>query len=63
MNGKTAESPTDYKIMDRFDILLSNFSTCGSLMGTRPAVPMMIEGRIARCVYISLPYAQIALHG
>ena len=45
-------------------VSLSNFSTVGSLMGNLTRGSMMIEGRIARFVYISLyRMHQIALHG
>ncbi|WBA13656.1 NAD(P)/FAD-dependent oxidoreductase [Salinivibrio proteolyticus] len=45
-------------------VSLSRFSTVGSLMGNLTKGSMMIEGRIARVVYISLyRMHQIALHG
>ncbi|PIJ51951.1 FAD-dependent oxidoreductase [Erwinia sp. OLTSP20] len=45
-------------------VSLSRFSTVGSLMGNLTRGSMMIEGRIARFVYISLyRMHQIALHG
>lgn len=45
-------------------VSLSKFSTVGSLMGNLMRGSMMIEGRIARFVYISLyRMHQIALHG
>ena len=45
-------------------VSLSNFSTVGSLMGNLMRGSMMVEGRIARFVYISLyRMHQIALHG
>ncbi|GLR74251.1 NAD(P)/FAD-dependent oxidoreductase [Aliivibrio sifiae] len=45
-------------------VSLSNFSTVGSLMGNLTKGSMMVEGRIARVVYISLyRMHQIALHG
>lgn len=45
-------------------VSLSNFSTVGSLMGNLTKGSMMVEGRIARIVYISLyRMHQIALHG
>lgn len=45
-------------------ISLSRFSTVGSLMGNLTRGSMMIEGRIARLVYISLyRQHQMALHG
>jgi NADH dehydrogenase len=45
-------------------VSLSNFSTVGSLMGNLTKGSMMVEGRIARVVYISLyRMHQMALHG
>lgn len=45
-------------------VSLSRFSTVGSLMGNLMRGSMMVEGRIARFVYISLyRMHQIALHG
>ena len=45
-------------------VSLSNFSTVGSLMGNLTKGSMMVEGRIARVMYISLyRMHQIALHG
>ncbi len=45
-------------------VSLSKFSTVGSLMGNLMHGSMMVEGRIARIVYISLyRMHQIALHG
>jgi NADH dehydrogenase len=45
-------------------ISLSRFSTVGSLMGNLTQGSMMIEGRIARMVYVSLyRQHQLALHG
>ncbi|MBS0847612.1 NAD(P)/FAD-dependent oxidoreductase [Citrobacter sp. JGM124] len=45
-------------------VSLSRFSTVGSLMGNLMSGSMMVEGRIARMVYISLyRMHQIALHG
>ncbi|WP_434360300.1 NAD(P)/FAD-dependent oxidoreductase [Parasalinivibrio latis] len=45
-------------------VSLSRFSTVGSLMGNLTRGSMMVEGRIARIVYISLyRLHQIALHG
>lgn len=45
-------------------VSLSRFSTVGSLMGNLTRGSMMIEGRIARMVYISLyRQHQMALHG
>ncbi|MGC3836551.1 NAD(P)/FAD-dependent oxidoreductase [Moritella viscosa] len=45
-------------------VSLSGFSTVGSLMGNLTKGSMMVEGRIARMVYISLyRMHQVALHG
>ncbi|CNI33320.1 NAD(P)/FAD-dependent oxidoreductase [Yersinia pekkanenii] len=45
-------------------VSLSKFSTVGSLMGNLMRGSMMIEGRVARVVYISLyRMHQVALHG
>ncbi|MCL9782294.1 NAD(P)/FAD-dependent oxidoreductase [Vibrio sp. S4M6] len=45
-------------------ISLSRFSTVGSLMGNLTKGSMMVEGRVARVVYISLyRMHQMALHG
>jgi NADH dehydrogenase len=45
-------------------VSLSGFSTVGSLMGNLTKGSMMVEGRIARIVYISLyRMHQMALHG
>lgn len=45
-------------------VSLSRFSTIGSLMGNLMRGSMMIEGRVARFVYISLyRMHQVALHG
>jgi len=45
-------------------VSLSRFSTVGSLMGNLTKGSMMVEGRIARMVYISLyRIHQMALHG
>lgn len=45
-------------------VSLSRFSTVGSLMGNLMRGSMMVEGRIARMVYISLyRMHQVALHG
>lgn len=45
-------------------VSLSRFSTVGSLMGNLMRGSMMVEGRIARLVYISLyRMHQVALHG
>ncbi|AFJ47481.1 NAD(P)/FAD-dependent oxidoreductase [Shimwellia blattae] len=55
----------DYVYKDHGSLVsLSNYSTVGSLMGNLMRGSMMIEGRIARFVYISLyRMHQIALHG
>jgi len=45
-------------------VSMSRFSTVGSLMGNLMRGSMMVEGRLARLVYISLyRMHQIALHG
>lgn len=45
-------------------VSLSRYSTVGSLMGNLTQGSMMIEGRLARLVYVSLyRLHQIALHG
>ncbi|WP_028865540.1 NAD(P)/FAD-dependent oxidoreductase [Psychromonas aquimarina] len=56
---------SDYKYTDYGSLVsLSNYSTVGSLMGNLMKGSMMIEGRLARLVYISLyRMHQIALHG
>ena len=52
MNGKPLKN---YQYKDHGSLVsLSNFSTVGSLMGNLTRGSMMIEGRIARFVYISL---------
>ncbi len=55
----------DYLYKDHGSLVsLSRFSTVGSLMGNLTRGSMMIEGRIARLVYISLyRQHQMALHG
>lgn len=55
----------DYIYKDHGSLVsLSRFSTVGSLMGNLTKGSMMVEGRIARVVYISLyRMHQIALHG
>lgn len=62
MNGNPLKN---YQYKDHGSLVsLSNFSTVGSLMGNLTRGSMMIEGRIARFVYISLyRMHQIALHG
>ena len=62
MQGKNLKPYTyvDYGSL----VSMSRFSTVGSLMGNLMRGSMMIEGRIARFVYISLyRMHQIALHG
>ncbi|WP_087017298.1 NAD(P)/FAD-dependent oxidoreductase [Thaumasiovibrio subtropicus] len=62
LNGQTLKP---YVYSDHGSLVsLSNFSTVGSLMGNLTKGSMMVEGRIARVVYISLyRMHQIALHG
>ncbi|GGA86867.1 NADH dehydrogenase [Neiella marina] len=59
------EPLVDYSYKDHGSLVsLSKFSTVGSLMGNLTKGSMMVEGRIARMVYISLyRMHQIALHG
>lgn len=56
---------TDYQYVDYGSLVnLSRYSTVGSLMGNLTRGSMMIEGRIARFMYISLyRMHQLALHG
>ncbi|WP_409526116.1 NAD(P)/FAD-dependent oxidoreductase [Nitrincola sp. MINF-07-Sa-05] len=62
LNGKPQKS---FKYKDHGSLIsLSHYSTVGSLMGNLTSGSMMIEGRIARVVYISLyRMHQLALHG
>lgn len=62
MNGREL---TPYEYKDHGSLVsLSRFSTVGSLMGNLTKGSMMVEGRIARVVYISLyRMHQMALHG
>ena len=62
MKGKPQQA---YVYKDHGSLVsLSRFSTVGSLMGNLMRGSMMVEGRIARLVYISLyRMHQIALHG
>jgi NADH dehydrogenase len=55
----------DYVYKDHGSLVsLSRFSTVGSLMGNLTKGSMMVEGRMARVVYVSLyRMHQIALHG
>ena len=59
------EGLTGYVYKDHGSLVsLSKFSTVGSLMGNLTGGSMMVEGRIARMVYISLyRMHQVALHG
>ncbi len=62
LNNKTLK-PYVYKDHGSL-VSLSRFSTVGSLMGNLTKGSMMVEGRIARVVYISLyRMHQMALHG
>ncbi|MDR9827400.1 NAD(P)/FAD-dependent oxidoreductase [Vibrio sp. FNV 38] len=62
MNGRELKA---YEYQDHGSLVsLSRFSTVGSLMGNLTKGSMMVEGRIARVVYISLyRMHQVALHG
>ena len=62
LNGRELK-PYIYK--DKGSLIsLSRFSTVGSLMGNLTKGSMMVEGRVARVVYISLyRMHQVALHG
>ncbi|OBT32041.1 NAD(P)/FAD-dependent oxidoreductase [Vibrio splendidus] len=62
LNGRDLK---DYIYKDKGSLVsLSRFSTVGSLMGNLTKGSMMVEGRIARVVYISLyRMHQVALHG
>ncbi|AYH06230.1 NAD(P)/FAD-dependent oxidoreductase [Pectobacterium parmentieri] len=62
LNGQTLKS---YVYKDHGSLVsLSKFSTVGSLMGNLMRGSVMVEGRIARFVYISLyRMHQVALHG
>ncbi|WP_139684500.1 NAD(P)/FAD-dependent oxidoreductase [Vibrio tasmaniensis] len=62
LNGRDLK---DYIYKDKGSLVsLSRFSTVGSLMGNLTKGSMMVEGRIARMVYISLyRMHQMALHG
>ena len=62
LNGR---EPKAYEYKDKGSLVsLSRFSTVGSLMGNLTKGSMMVEGRIARVVYISLyRMHQVALHG
>ncbi len=62
LNGRELKA---YEYKDHGSLVsLSRFSTVGSLMGNLTKGSMMVEGRIARVVYISLyRMHQMALHG
>ncbi|CAE6899424.1 COG1252 NADH dehydrogenase [Vibrio sp. B1REV9] len=62
LNGRELK---EYVYKDHGSLVsLSRFSTVGSLMGNLTKGSMMVEGRIARVVYISLyRMHQMALHG
>lgn len=67
IKAKLANKPAlpEFEFNDKGSLVsLSGYSTVGSLMGNLTKGSMMIEGRIARLVYISLyRLHQIALHG
>ena len=60
-----ARTTKDYVYKDKGSLVnLSRYSTVGSLMGNLSSGSMMVEGRIARIVYVSLyRLHQVALHG
>ena len=59
------KKPPEFIYKDKGSLVsLSRYSTVGSLMGNLTKGSMMIEGRLARLVYVSLyRLHQIALHG
>jgi NADH dehydrogenase len=65
MNRYKDKPQADYTYHDHGSLVsLSRYSTVGSLMGNLTKGSMMVEGRLARIVYISLyRLHQIALHG
>ena len=65
MARNTGKKVPDFNYRDHGSLVsLSQYSTVGSLMGNLTGKSLMIEGRIARFVYISLyRMHQIALHG
>ncbi len=65
MKRGTGKSAGPFLYRDRGSLVsLSQYSTVGSLMGNLTGKSLMIEGRIARLVYISLyRMHQVALHG
>jgi NADH dehydrogenase len=60
-----ARDPVPYAYKDKGSLVsLSNYSTVGSLMGNLNSGSFMVEGTIARIVYVSLyRLHQVALHG
>jgi NADH dehydrogenase len=60
-----ARDPVPYVYKDKGSLVsLSNYSTVGSLMGNLNGGSFMVEGTIARIVYVSLyRLHQVALHG
>jgi len=60
-----ARDPAPYIYKDKGSLVnLSRYSTVGSLMGNLNSGSMMVEGKIARIVYVSLyRLHQVALHG
>lgn len=65
MRLSEAREPKPYVYKDKGSLVnLSRYSTVGSLMGNLNGGSMMVEGRIARIVYVSLyRLHQVALHG
>src|SRR5471032_3331169 len=65
MAQRKGQSLKPYVYKDHGSLVsLSRFSTVGSLMGNLMSGSMMVEGRLARLVYVSLyRMHQIALHG
>ena len=62
---RAGKTPPDFIYRDKGSLVsLSRYSTVGSLMGNLSKGSMMIEGRLARIVYVSLyRLHQVALHG
>jgi len=62
---KAGKEPEGFVYRDKGSLVsLSRYSTVGSLMGNLSKGSMMIEGRLARIVYVSLyRLHQVALHG
>jgi NADH dehydrogenase len=65
MNRYNHKPQAEYTYHDHGSLVsLSRYSTVGSLMGNLSKGSMMVEGRLARIVYVSLyRLHQIALHG